>query len=65
MTTVYGFDDPQMPTEGNTLTFAAEHDLIPEDLIRQLKRGEQGFFRLMFAGKMAKAIYRLYEYETK
>lgn len=65
VTTVYGFDDPQMPTEGNTLTFVGEHDLIPEDLIRQLKRGEQGFFRLMFAGKMAKAIYRLYEYESK
>ena len=65
VTQVFGFDDPQMPTEGSGLVFASEHDLIPEDLITQLKRGEQGFFRLMFAGKMAKAIYRLYEYETK
>lgn len=65
VTQVYGFDDPAMPAEGNSLTFVAEHDLIPEELIRQLKRGEQGFFRLMFAGKMAKAIYRLYEYKSE
>lgn len=65
VTTVYGFDDPNMPGKGTGLTFAAEHDLTPQDLIVQLKKSEQGFFRLMFAGKMAKAIYRLYEYESK
>ena len=36
--------------------------LTPEEYIRQLPPKEQGFFRTMFAGRMAKKIYRLYEY---
>ena len=33
------------------------------DLIRELPKREQGFFRLFFAGKAANKIYRLYEYQ--
>ena len=62
VTEVYGFDDPHVLEEGTGLAFLEEHSLTPEWLIRQLPRGEQGFFRRMFAGKMAKKIYRLYEY---
>lgn len=61
VTQVYGFDDPNAVTG---LAFVREQDLAPEDLIRQLKKTEQEFFRRLFAGKLAKKIYRLYEYRT-
>jgi len=63
VTEVYGFDDPAMPVKGTALSFKREHSLTPEDMILQLPKREQGFFRLFFAGKAANKIYRLYEYE--
>ena len=63
VTEVYGFDDPEAPVAGTGLTFLREHDLTPADLIDQLPRPEQRFFRLFFGGKAAKKIYRLYEYQ--
>jgi len=61
VTEVFGIDSPD---EITALPFLAEHDLTPEDLIRQLKPAEQRFFRPLFAGSFAKKIYRLYEYRT-
>lgn len=63
VTQVYGFDDPREPEKDTGLTFLKEHSLTPEKMIAQLPKREQGFFRTMFAGKMAKKIYRLYEYK--
>ena len=63
VTEVYGFDDPEKIAEDTGLTFAGEHSLTPDDLIRQLPEKEQGFFKTVFAGKLAKKIYRLYEYK--
>ena len=63
VTQVYGFDNPGELEEGSGLTFVQEHSLAPEWLIRQLPQREQGFFRILFAGGMAKKIYRLYEYQ--
>ena len=65
VTVVHGCDDPREMEAGTGRRFLAERPLTPEDMIRMLPRSEQGFFRLMFGGKMAKKIYRLYEYETK
>ena len=62
VTQVYGMDDPE-ELERAGVRFVAEHDLIPEQLIRELPRREQGFFRTMFAGRFAKGIYRLYSYQ--
>ena len=62
VTEVYGFDDPKTLEQGTGMGFVKEHDLIPEAMISELPKAEQGFFRLMFAGKLAKGIYRLYEY---
>ena len=59
---VYGFDDPKALESGTGIAFVQEHSLTPEWLIAQLPKGEQGFFRRMFAGKMAKKIYRLHEF---
>jgi len=63
VTQVYGFDDPAMPVCNTGITFVKEHVLTPEDMIQELPKREQGFFRLFFAGKAAKKIYRLYEYQ--
>lgn len=65
VTEVYGLDDPIVLTEGTGFSLVGEHDLTPEELIRRLPRREQGFFRAMFAGSLAKKIYRLYEFEGR
>ena len=62
VTQVYGFDDPQELAEDTQLLFVGERDLTPQWLIEKLPRSEQGFFKIFFAGKTAKTIYRLYEY---
>lgn len=64
VTQVHGFDAPRELERGTALRFVREHDLIPQTMIAQLPKKEQGFFRLLFAGKMAKRIYRLYEYQS-
>lgn len=61
VTTVYGMDDPK-ELEDAGIRFVREHNMNPEDMIRQLQGAEQVIFRKLFAGKMAKKIYRLYEY---
>lgn len=62
VTQVYGVDDPRELTENTGLTFVREHPLTPQWLIEKLPRSERRFFKIMFAGKTAKKIYRLYEY---
>lgn len=62
VTEVYGLDDPESLLEGTGLSKVQEHSLTPEALIQQLPKWEERFFRRMFAGKMAKKIYRLYEF---
>ena len=62
ITQVYGFDDPEELAGETGITFVREHELTPQELIAQLPRREQRFFKIMFAGKTAKKIYRLYEY---
>ena len=62
VTQVYGFDDPRELEKETGLAFVQDHSLTPEEYIRQLPQKEQGFFRTMFTGRMAKKIYRLYEY---
>ena len=59
---VYGFDDPKDLEMGTGLSFVGAHSLTPESLIQQLPKREQRFFRVLFAGNLAKRIYRLYEY---
>lgn len=63
VTEVYGLDDPRSLLEGTGFSEVQEHSLAPEDLIAELPKREQGCFRYVFAGKMAKKIYRLYEYQ--
>ena len=61
VTTVYGMDDPRT-LEPAHIRFVQEHDMNPDTMICQLQGAEQVIFRKLFAGKMAKKIYKLYEY---
>ena len=62
VTQVYGLEDPRELEECTGVTFVREHAMTPDWLIDQLPRKEQWIFRKLYAGKMAKKIYRLYEF---
>ena len=57
VTRVYGMDDPQI-LDG----FVSEHDMTPQDLVNQLQGMERRVFEKLYAGKIARKMYRLYEY---
>ena len=60
VTEVFGMDDP------NVLPgFIREHEMTPQDLIDQLQGMEKRIFASVFAGGVAKKMYRLYEYRMK
>lgn len=59
---VYGLEDPRELEQNTGLTFVREHEMTPDWLIDQLPKKEQWIFRKLFAGKLAKKIYRLYEF---
>ena len=64
VTQVCGFDDPEELTGGTGFRFVCQHELTPDSLIAELPERERRFFRTVFAGGLAKKIYRLYEYEA-
>lgn len=61
VTQVYGMDDP-MVLEASGLSFVKEHDMTPADLVDELHGMEKTIFRSLYAGGIAKKMYRLYEY---
>ncbi len=61
VTVTYGIDDPKsVATQG--IRFLKEHDIAPSPLVNELQGFEGCFFHRMFAGGIAKKMYRLYEY---
>ena len=63
VTQVYGLDDPCI-LNGFGLTFAQELEMTPESMIGELHGMEKSIFRKLYAGSIAKKMYRLYEYRT-
>jgi O-methyltransferase involved in polyketide biosynthesis len=61
VTTVCGLDDPKI-LETSGLAFLAEHRLTPDDMIDELTGMEKWIFRNLYAGAIAQAMYRLYEF---
>lgn len=61
VTEVFGLDGPQMP-EGSGLRFVRECEMTPKDLVDELHGLEKKVFKALFAGSIAKKMYRLYEY---
>ena len=64
VTQVHGFDDPREPESGTGLGFLQEHDMNPPELVARLPKKDQGIFRLVYGGKLAQRICRLYEYRS-
>ena len=57
VTEVYGLDNPdELPG------FAQEHTMTPDELIDQLGAADKRVFRRLYAGGIAKKMYRLYEF---
>ena len=61
VTQVYGLDDPKM-LDGNGLGFLCEHEMTPADLVDALQGMEKIVFQALYAGSIAKKMYRLYDY---
>ena len=61
VTKVYGLDEPKL-LEAGELIFRKEWDMTPPDLIDQLQGMEKVIFKKLYAGKIARKMYRLYEY---
>lgn len=61
VTEVYGLDDSKLP-DCSGLSFVRELSMTPLDLIDELQGMEKTVFKKLYAGSMAKKLYRLYEY---
>lgn len=61
VTQVYGLDDPKILEESG-FCFVGEHEMTPADLVDELQGMEKRIFGTLFAGGIAKKMYRLYEY---
>lgn len=63
VTMVYGLNHPEL-MENSRFSFVQEHSMTPETLVNALHGCERYIFRKLYAGKMAKKLYRLYEYKS-
>ena len=61
VTEVTGLDEPRL-MEDSGFTFLGEHDMTPPDLIDQLQGMEKTVFKKLYAGSIARKMYRMYEY---
>lgn len=63
VTEVYGLDDPKVLEQAG-LKFLREEEMTPQELIDELKGTEKPIFRTLYAGALARRMYRLYEFES-
>lgn len=63
VSTLYGIDDPKLLTQGTGLCFVKQHSMTPDYLVEQLEGIERFVFKNIYAGKMSKKLYRMYEYK--
>ena len=63
VTKTYGIDDPAAPLGTGDLRCVREHSMTPPELVAELKGFERLFFQTMFAGRFARKLYRMYEYQ--
>ena len=61
VTEAYGVDDPKELEDGG-LSFVCQHDMTPAALIDQLQGTEKLIFQKLYAGSVAKKMYRMYEF---
>lgn len=63
VTQVFGLDEPKL-LEIEGIQFLREHDMTPKALIDALQGMEKTIFEKLYAGSVARKMYRLYEYQT-
>ena len=63
VTKVFGYDDPSALAERSGICFTAEHNMTPMEYIEELSGAEKAIFKRLFAGKISRAMYRMYEFE--
>lgn len=61
VTQVFGLDEPRLICAGG-LEFVKEHDMTPQRYIDELSGVEKRIFEKLYAGKMSRKLYKLYEY---
>ena len=64
VTVVHGIDNPELLEDSTGVSFVREYEMTPESLINELKGLERSIFKKVFAGKISKKMYRLYEYRN-
>ncbi len=62
VTEVYGLDNPKVLEEAG-VRYVKEHNMTPQNMINELKGIEKSIFNRLYAGSLAKKMYRLYEYD--
>ena len=60
---VYGIEEIRSLLKDTKIGCRAEHSLTPDFLVNALKPLERAFFRAVFAGRLYRKFYRLYELE--
>lgn len=65
VTVVHGIDDPKLLEHESVFSFFKEHELTPEFMINELAGIERLIFKKVFAGRISKQMYRLYEFYSK
>lgn len=63
VTNVYGYDNPDEMAEESDLVFVKEYNMTPQKYIDELRGLEKTVFKKLFAGKIAKSMYRMYEFK--
>jgi O-methyltransferase involved in polyketide biosynthesis len=64
-TVVYGYHSPHELAAKTGYTFTKEHCMTPQNYIDELQGIEQFLFRFFFAGRFAKSMYRMYEFQKE
>jgi O-methyltransferase involved in polyketide biosynthesis len=64
VSTVYGVKSPVALEEGTGLRFVKEGEITPSAFVEELCGGEKFLFKTLYAGRTAKKLYKLYEYES-
>lgn len=64
VTMVYGYDNPQELAKKSGLIFEQEYNMTPQKYIDELHGMEKRIFQHLFAGKIAKLMYRMYEFKS-
>lgn len=65
VTEVFGMDTPEVLAAETGFRYVTQHDMTPTTLVRELPAGERIIFSNLYAGRTARSLYRMYEFDAK